>query len=75
MAIEARNNAVTKKQEYSLVFLKNALRLFRSAKGDDEGGFFAGLSSFNVGSADHVTFEMPSADLQVDEIPYQLFDR
>ncbi len=75
MAIEARNNAVTKKQEYSLVFLKKGLRLFRHAKGDDEGGFVGGLRSFNVGDADHVTFEMPSADLEVDEIPDQLFDQ
>ena len=66
---EARNNAVTKKQEYSVVFLKRGVRLYRHPKGEDPGGFVGGLRSINVGDSDHITYDLPCADCIHEEIP------
>ena len=66
---EARNNAVTKKQEYSVVFLKKGVRLFRHPKGEDPGGFVGGLRSINVGDSDHITYDLPCAGCISEEMP------
>jgi prepilin-type N-terminal cleavage/methylation domain-containing protein len=69
---EARNNAVTKKQEYSVVFLKSGLRMYRHPKGNDKGGFVGGLRSINVRDGEHISYEVLSADTSVDEMPVDL---
>ncbi|MDE0959461.1 MAG: prepilin-type N-terminal cleavage/methylation domain-containing protein [Planctomycetota bacterium] len=69
---EARNSAVTKKQEHSVVFLKSGIRLYAHPKGKKEGGFIGGLRSLNVGDSDHITYEVLSSDTSVEEMPVEL---
>ena len=66
---EARNNAVTKKQKYSVVFLKKGVRLYRHPKGEDMGGFVGGLRPINVRDAEHITYDLPCAGCIYEEIP------
>jgi len=69
---EARNAAVTKKQQHSVIFLRSGVRLYRHPKGDDEGGFVGGLRGVNVPGSDHISYDIQLADLVSEEIPKTL---
>ncbi len=69
---EARNSTVTKKQKHSVVFLKKGVRIYRHPKGEDPGGFEGRLRSVNATDVDLISYSMPCARLEAEDLPEQL---
>lgn len=68
---EARNEAVTKKKPYGLVFYKRGVRLY-SFDGEDDGDgnlekYIGGITPYT--SDDHIKYRLEFAGLKYDEIP------
>ncbi|HCW43727.1 MAG: hypothetical protein H8E43_03275 [Planctomycetia bacterium] len=72
---EARNAAVTKKQKHSVVFLRTGVRLYKHPKGDDMGGFVGSIRSLNATEVNLISYSMPCANLESEEIPEMLADQ
>ncbi|MAJ27823.1 hypothetical protein CBD41_00290 [bacterium TMED181] len=69
---EARNSTVTKKQKHSVVFLKRGVRIYRHPKRDDAGGFEGGLRSVNATDVELISYSMPCARLEAEDLPDML---
>jgi len=73
LMMEARNNAVTKKQPYRIVFLRDGLRLYREPKREDPGGFEGGVRSYDPDNTGTIKCELVFAGLEYDRIPEDLY--
>ena len=69
---EARNSTVTKKQKHSVIFLKKGVRIYRHPKGEDLGGFEGGLRSVNATDVDLISYSMPCARMESEDLPDEL---
>ena len=71
---EARNATVTKKQKHSVVFLKQGVRLYRHPKEtiDDSGGFEGDPRSINATEVELISYSMPCARMESEDLPEML---
>ncbi len=69
---EARNNAVTKKQTYQVVFLRDGLRLYREPKGKDLGAFEGSIRPYDPDTSGTLSYDLHFARRDFKSLPTDL---
>lgn len=68
---EVRNNSVTSKQVFRIVFVRDGLRIYREPKGTDKGGFVGAIRTYDP-DQQQITYDLVFAGREFADIPADL---